>query len=141
MIRPRPPLVALASPEPALRRMSAEALEACGCEVLEVHDGVELLEYLARASDDDEDWPQLLVVSDEMPGLGGLDVLLELRDCGAARPATILLARRPFAGLRAAAEALGVAVVLDDPPDRATMEAWVRRLVTTAPAWVTIEGW
>lgn len=141
MIRRRPPLVALAEPEPALRRMLAELLEGCGCDVLEVDDGVELLEYLGQACEGDEDWPQLLVTADDMPGLGGLDVLLELRDAGAARPATIMLSRRPCPGLRAAAERLGVAVVLDDPPDRATMESWVQRLLTAAPVRVAIEGW
>ncbi len=141
MNRPRPPLVALAEPEPALRRMLADILEECGCDVLEVRDGIELLEYLGEACEGDEDWPQLLVAADDMPGLGALDVLLELRDAGSARPATIVLSRRPCAGLRAAAEHLGVAVVLDDPPDRATMETWVQRLLSAAPVRVAIEGW
>lgn len=138
---PRAPLVALAEPEPALRRMLADALVGLGCDVLELQDGIELLEFLGGASERDEDWPRLLVAADALPGLGGLDVLLELRDADAARPPTILLSRRPSEGLRAAAERLGVAVVLDNPPDRVSMEQWVQRLLTAAPVRVAIEGW
>lgn len=140
ILRPRPPLVALAEPLPRLRRALSAALEARGCSVLEVQDGVELLEYLGQASTGDEDWPQLLVASEVMPGLGGLDVLSELQEAGAARPPTILLAARA-AGVRRAARALGVAVVLDKPPDPASMGWWVQRLVAPEPVRLTIDGW
>lgn len=135
-IAARSPLVAVAEPEPALRRKLAAALERRGCDVIEVRDGLELLEYLGEARERDEDWPQLVVAEETMPGLGGLDVLAELREAGAPMPpATILLVNEQDAcpGLRLAARALGVAVVLDKPLDPVSMGWWVHRLVAALP--------
>jgi CheY-like chemotaxis protein len=129
----KPPLVALAEPEPALRAELAAELEARGCSVIELRDGVELLEFLGEVSEFDEDYPQLLVCEDIMPGLGALDVLAELRDAGSHGPPAVLLADAPDRVLRDEAHRLGVALVLDKPLDAATMGWWIERLAAVLP--------
>lgn len=129
----RAPLVLLAEPEPGLRAELATELEARGCTVIELRDGVELLEFLGEVSEHDEDYPQLLVTEDVMPGLCGLDVLAELHDAGYAGPPAVLLADAPDRALRDEAHRLGVALVLDKPLDAATMGWWIERLAAVLP--------
>lgn len=124
----RPPLVALAEPEPALRAELAAELEGRGCVVVELRDGIELLEFLGEVQERDEDYPQLLVADLDLPGLGGLDVLVELRAAGAPGPTAVLLADGADRALRDEAHRLGAVLVLDKPRDRASMGWWIERL-------------
>jgi CheY-like chemotaxis protein len=123
----RPPIVAVAEPDNDVRAKIVQVLEAEGCSVVEVHDGVELLEYLGEASERDEDWPDLIVAEAVMPGLTGIDALAEVR-LGHQGPPAILLADPEDLDACEASKGLGLTVVLDRTCAPATMGAWVERL-------------
>jgi len=89
-----------------VRSCLAELLEADGCEVLAAADGREALAALAQ-------FPAHVVVTDlMMPGMGGVELMRELRARGDERPVIVVTAREAAQALRA-----GARVVLSKPLD------------------------
>ncbi len=78
-------LVLVIDDEEALRRVTRRALEQRGLEVIEAADGVEGLARFAEAVDAVD----LVVLDMTMPGLGGAEVLMRLRDRRPSLPVII----------------------------------------------------
>ncbi|HEY8088182.1 MAG TPA: response regulator [Polyangiaceae bacterium] len=72
-------MVLVADDDDDMRSLVAYSLRADGHEVVEAHDGVELLERLESALDDPRARPDVVVTDVMMPRLSGLGVLDALR--------------------------------------------------------------
>jgi CheY-like chemotaxis protein len=99
-----PPLVLLAHADEVRRSGLAWELGAQGCTVVEVEDGLELLDYL----DDDGPWlplprPDVIVTELDMPGFGGLEAARRLREAGDPTPIIFINVSRAPAAAAAAA--------------------------------------
>lgn len=110
------PHILLAEDDPDLRRLIATALRFDGFQVIEAHDGRELLDrvcdwMLYR-------WPYEelgLILSDvRMPGLSGTQVVSSLRKSHCATP-VILMTAFPDTAIDREARSLGVASVFSKP--------------------------
>jgi CheY-like chemotaxis protein len=111
-----PVRVLVAEDDTDTREALVEALRLDGYEVIEAHNGWELLQYLATQDAQTEPTSQVdLVISDiRMPGKNGLDVLAGLRCANGATPFILITG---FSDLQIHAEArrLGAAAVLAKP--------------------------
>lgn len=109
--------VLLAEDDPDMRALLARALRRIGYSVVEVQDGLALLQRVRSGLDDEHDVAPDLIISDiRMPGCSGLEVLAGLRACDWAMPVILITA---FGDEAAHAEArrLGAALLLDKPFD------------------------
>jgi DNA-binding response OmpR family regulator len=117
-VPPSPPAagrVLLAEDDREMRHLLASVLRSSGYHVIEVQDGVELIDQVAaaRASGQDID----LVITDvRMPQVGGLEALGWLQEVGSTVPAVVVTG---FGDRRVHDEAkrLGAWAVLDKPFD------------------------
>jgi CheY-like chemotaxis protein len=106
-------LVLLAEDDPDLRELMAGALRGDGYTVIELGNGLELLEELQRLRASDLA-PDLVVSDIRMPGLGGLQTLSRLREWSCMAP-VILVTAFAFEETLTNARALGAAIVLNKP--------------------------
>lgn len=107
--------ILLAEDDPQMRRLVATVLRGAGHRVVEAADGTEVLERVESTIWHDRHDVFGLIVSDmSMPALSGLDVLAALRASRVETP-FILITAYGDAGVRAEAEWLGAAAVLDKP--------------------------
>ncbi len=118
--------VLLAEDDREMRQLLASTLRQAGYHVIEVQDGVELMDQFAasRAAGCDID----LVITDvRMPQVGGLEALGWLQEVGSTVPAVVVTG---FGDRRVHAEAkrLGAWAVLDKPFDLADLCAVVDAL-------------
>jgi DNA-binding NtrC family response regulator len=106
-----------------LRRAIGRALRADGHEVVEVTDGLELIERLAESA---ATAVVVIVAAVRLSGLTGMDVLAVLR-CMAWPTPVILLAETEDADTDGEARELGAAVVLHLPVDMNRLRELVSR--------------
>jgi CheY-like chemotaxis protein len=110
-----PVRILVAEDDADTREALVEALRMDGYEVIEAHNGWELLQYLATQDAQTETSQVDLVISDiRMPGKNGLDVLAGLRCANGSTPFILITG---FSDLQIHAEArrLGAAAVLAKP--------------------------
>jgi CheY-like chemotaxis protein len=110
-----PVRILVAEDDTDTREALVEALRLDGYEVIEAHNGWELLQYLATQDAQTETSQVDLVISDlRMPGKNGLDVLAGLRCANGSTPFILITG---FSDLQIHAEArrLGAAAVLAKP--------------------------
>jgi len=124
------PRVLLAEDDPEMRKMLAATLNGDGYEVIEAHNGMQLMHYLATDNAiNDNIRPIDLVVSDfRMPGRSGLDALLALRSRDWETPFILITA---FGDPETHSEArrLGAFAVFDKPFDLDDFRTSVWRLL------------
>jgi CheY-like chemotaxis protein len=121
-----PPLVFLAEDDAELRTLLARRLRKLGCDVVELRNGVELLEQLAGAPGLDP--PDLVISDHRMPGTTGLDVLGQLRARDSLTP-FVLITAFGDAETHAQARRDGAAAILDKPFEIDDLCALVRGLL------------
>lgn len=127
------PLVLLAEDERELRQLVAETLVEGGYQVVQVEDGVGLLEVLGRSGTaGGADYPDLVISDVRMPGLSGLDALSQVREVDPLVPMVIITAFAD-ATTHAQARRLGVAAVVDKPFPMQDLLHLVRRLAPPSP--------
>jgi CheY-like chemotaxis protein len=115
---PPPARIIVADDDGEMRTLIAHALRRDGHEVVEVCDGMELLQYLATHQLEVENGQAVdLLISDiRMPGRNGLDVLAGMRGADWSIP-VILITAVGDAQVHAEARRLGAAAVFDKPFD------------------------
>ena len=114
-IEPEPETVLLVEPDEDLRARAAEALRLDGFRVVEVEDGLELLDYLeALTGLGPFTRPDVIVAEMELPGTSALDCLWRLRQRDRVTP-VILIASQGEDGERA--HRCGADLVLPWPLD------------------------
>jgi CheY-like chemotaxis protein len=117
---PGPPAarILVADDDAEMRCLIAHALRRDGHEVVEVCDGMELLQYLAthQLEVDSGQAIDLLISDIRMPGRNGLDVLAGMRWADWSIP-VILITAVGDAQVHAEARRLGAAAVFDKPFD------------------------
>ena len=120
--------ILLAEDDGEMRSLAAAALRSDGFEVVEVANGLQLLDFLAAllAGEPPALQAQLIVSDVRMPGVTGLSVLAGLHGAGVDVPVILITA---FADeeTRAAAERFGAFAVLDKPFEMAALRSLVRR--------------
>jgi CheY-like chemotaxis protein len=124
----RPLRILVADDDESLRTLLAAVLASDGHETVDVADGAELLERLARGLLEGSGWSFDLIVSDvEMPMWSGLDLLAGLSREPTAPPIILMTA---FGDERTHREArrLGAITLLDKPFDLEELRALVRRV-------------
>jgi CheY-like chemotaxis protein len=111
-----PVRILVAEDDADIREALAEALRRDGYEVIEAHNGWELLQVLATQDPQTDGTSQVdLVISDlRMPGKNGLDVLAGLRCANGSTP-FILITGYSDSQIHAEARRLGAAAVLAKP--------------------------
>lgn len=121
--------VLLAEDDYELRQLIAASLRRIGCDVVEVSDGLQLVERVGASmgaktlSDFD------VVISDiRMPGWSGLEVLEGLKSAGCSTPVILITAFGDDDIHRAAGRA-GAVAVFDKPFDIADLGSAVRDLL------------
>lgn len=118
----RPARVVLAEADAPMRLQLAATLAAAGYEVVDLEDGVAVLELLGE----DEWRPDVVVVDADLPRLTGLDVLHELRELEPQVPA-ILLTERPRGALNLPGRRCGAFAILELPFEAELLVEAVRR--------------
>jgi len=114
-LEPEPETVLLAEPDEELRERAAEALRLDGFRVVEVEDGLELLDYLEGLTGRGRlAAPDVIVSEMELPGKSALDCLWRLRQKDRVTP-VILIASEGEDGERA--QRWGADLVLPWPLD------------------------
>jgi two-component system C4-dicarboxylate transport response regulator DctD len=114
--------IVLGEGDPEVRCRLAAALVTAGHDVVDVEDGVAVLELFG-----DTTWsPDAVVVDARSPQLTGLDVLAELHDAVPPVP-VILLAEPPLREVRVEGRRLGAFAVLERPVDPELLVEVVRR--------------
>jgi CheY-like chemotaxis protein len=114
-LEPEPETVLLVEPDEDLRERAAEALRLDGFRVVEVEDGLELLDYLeALTGRGAFTRPDVIVSEMELPGTSALDCLWRLRQRDRVTP-VILIASEGEDGERA--QRCGADLVLPWPLD------------------------
>lgn len=110
--------VLLAEDDEELRWLIASALRKDGFDVIEVENGLALLDQVGFALLDSLELDSIdLIISDiRMPGWSGLEVLAGLASAGCRTP-VVLMTAFGDAETHAAAKRLGAAAVLDKPFD------------------------
>ena len=99
-----------------LRELLADEIRDLGFEVVELGDGVELLEYFrGAASSYQSALPDVVVAEVALPGCGGMDACDQLRQAGSTVP-FILISSPGFTAAHEAATRAG-AIMLDKPFD------------------------
>jgi CheY-like chemotaxis protein len=122
--------VLLAEDDQELRWLIAHSLRNDGFEVLEVADGLELLDRVGASLLDTLELDAIdLIVSDvRMPGWTGLEVLAGLSSAGCQTP-VVLITAFGDAEVHAAGKRLGAAAVLDKPFDLNELSSLAARLL------------
>jgi two-component system, OmpR family, KDP operon response regulator KdpE len=92
MTIPAPLSILVVDDEPPIRRFLRTSLTAQGYNALEADDGKSALEMLRRNHVD------VLVLDLGLPGMGGFEVIEQLRDAGSALPIIVLSSRTDEAG-------------------------------------------
>jgi DNA-binding response OmpR family regulator len=127
--------VVVAVADPATRFSLAVALLAAGHDVIDVEDGVAVLELFG-----DDGAPDVVIVDLDLPRLSGLDVLGELTD--AARPVKVIVLARPSElELRLEARHRGAHAVLVKPVDAARAVEVVRDAALGPPSSPRSSAW
>ncbi len=110
--------ILVAEDNEAMLRLITRHLQAERHEVLQAHDGRELMHWIDQAARHSGRSPlfDLIVADHRMPGPSGLQCLVCLRTRGAATP-VILITAFGDPHLHAAALAFGARAVLDKPLD------------------------
>jgi DNA-binding response OmpR family regulator len=117
----------IAEDDSELRSLMALALEADGYDVHQVEDGWELVELLGELCRVD------VIISDvRMPRGGGLEALVEFRQCNWSTP-FVLITAFGSADLHQEALELGASAVFDKPFEMDELRGLVRRLVPRSP--------
>ncbi len=114
--------VVIAEGDTNLRLQLAATLAAAGHEVVDLEDGVSVLELLGE----DEWRPDVVVVDADLPRLTGLDVLHELRELSPALP-VILLSELPQRALELQGRRCGAFAILEMPFESELLVEAVRR--------------
>lgn len=116
--RGRPARIVLAEDDESMRRLVAAVLRQDGFEVIEIEDGVGLLERVGKSilGRSDPGSIQLIIADNRMPVLSGLDVLGRLRRADDATP-FILITAFGDAETHDEAARLGASAVFDKPFD------------------------
>jgi DNA-binding response OmpR family regulator len=109
-----PLLVAIAEADLTLLNQMADELREDGFEVVELHDGIELEDYLRDAQDGFRARPDVIISESEMPGQGGLAVLEHLRDFRSMTPFILINSNGALSTFEKA-EQLGADFVLQPP--------------------------
>jgi len=111
-----PETVLLVEPDEELRERAAEALRADGFRVIEVEDGLELLDYLEAANARGPLLPPDVIVSEtELPGPSVLELVWRLRQRDRVTPIILIASEQNEDDERA--QACGVDLVLPWPLD------------------------
>jgi DNA-binding response OmpR family regulator len=112
-----PRRVLLVEDDTPLRELLADEIRELGFDVVELGDGIELLDYFrAAASSYQSTLPDVVVAEVELPGCSGVEACDRLRRGGATVP-FILICAQGLADLHEAAARAGAEVVLDKPFD------------------------
>lgn len=115
--------VFVAESDPDMRELIAAMLRDHGYEVVEVSNGVDLVNTLIRSLTSDEPRrPGLIILEAQLPGWSGIDVIRRLRRFDRETP-VILLSSQTTTQLVAEADALGVLCLLEYPFDYAELNA------------------
>lgn len=132
--------VLLAEDDQELRWLIAHALRSDGFEVLEVEDGLALLDRVGVSLLDTLELDAIdLIVSDvRMPGWTGLEVLAGLNSAGCRTP-VVLITAFGDPEVHAAGKRLGAAAVLDKPFDLNELSSLAARLLD--PKSSAQKGW
>ncbi len=103
---PREPVIVVADDDNFFRERTKDALEECGCRVVAVSSGNELLEVLEAGPR-----PALVVLDFYMPGLGGRELLVRLKEDPrwSVVPVVLMSAVREDAAFAADLKRLGAA--------------------------------
>lgn len=118
----RPTRVVIAEGDTPLRLLLAATLAAAGHEVVDLEDGVAVLELLGEDA-----WrPDVVIVDADLPRLTGLDVLDELRQLSPPIP-VILLSEVPQRALELQARRHGAFAFLEMPFEAELLVGAVRR--------------
>jgi len=134
---PRPPMAArrprilIAEDDDEMRRLLAECLACDDYDIVEAHDGAQLVDRLTTSLRGNA--PVDLVITDlRMPVLGGFEAVEWFRALGCRAPVIVITA---FADRRTDLESvrLGVARVLDKPFDFDELRQVVRELFMLRP--------
>jgi CheY-like chemotaxis protein len=122
--------VLLAEDDHELRWLIAHSLRGDGFEVLEVGDGLALLDRVGSSLLDtlELDAIDLIVTDVRMPGWSGLEVLAGLNSAGCHTPVVLITAFGDHE-VHAAGKRLGAAAVLDKPFDLNELASLAARLV------------
>jgi two-component system response regulator (stage 0 sporulation protein F) len=128
--KPKGQRVLLAEDDHELRWLIANALRNQGFEVLEVGDGLALIDRVGSSLLDTLELDAIdLIVSDvRMPGWSGLEVLAGLNSAGCHTP-VILITAFGDPEIHAAGKRLGAAAVLNKPFDLNELSTLAARLV------------
>jgi DNA-binding NtrC family response regulator len=120
------PLIFLAEDDTDLRILVARRLRRMGCDVLELRNGMELLEQIEGASELDP--PDLVISDHRMPGTTGIEALEALRARDALTPFVLITA---FGDRETHAEARhrGAQAIFDKPFELDDLCATVRGLL------------
>jgi CheY-like chemotaxis protein len=122
-----PPMTVLvADDDEDMRSLVAETLRLEGHFVIEVCDGVELVDYLRRTRDEPVDRPDVVVSDVLMPNLSGLAVLDALR-CAEWNIPVLLMTVLADDSVRTMARRLGAVGVLRKPFDSEALRTAVSR--------------
>ncbi len=118
--------ILLAEDDVEMRRLLAASLRRDRHEIVEVENGLQLLEHISRAlRQDDASMPDVIVSDVRMPGQTGLEVLAILRRADAHVP-VILITAFGDPELHAEARALGAVAVFDKPFDIDDLRSAIR---------------
>ncbi len=113
--------VLLVENDPPLRCVLADEIRELGFGVVELGNGIELLDYFqAAASSYQSTLPDLVVAEVDLPGCSGAEACDRLRRGGATVPFILICSPGP-ADLHRTAVGVGAEVVLDKPLDRRTL--------------------
>jgi two-component system, response regulator, stage 0 sporulation protein F len=109
--------VVLVEDDLPLRDVLADEIRDLGFDVVELGDGVELLDYFrGAASSYQSTLPDIVVAEVDLPGCSGVEACRRLRSSGAQVP-FILISPPGLAELHAAALKAGAECVIDKPFD------------------------
>jgi CheY-like chemotaxis protein len=126
--------ILLAEDDYELRRLIAASLRRIGCDVVEVSDGLQLVERVGAVLGSQKLSEFDVVISDiRMPGWSGLEVLEGLKGAGCSTP-VILITAFGDDDIHRAADRAGAVAVFDKPFDIADLGSTVCSLLREAAA-------
>jgi CheY-like chemotaxis protein len=122
--------VLVADDDADMRRLVSHALGKDGCEVIEVADGAELLEYMGSClmAKLHVSRPEVIIADIRMPGFNGLQILAGLRNAKWKTPVILITALDDRKTYQDAAR-LGAAACFQKPFDPNHLRRIVRELV------------
>lgn len=129
--RTTPRRVLVADDDVDMRRLVSHALKKDGCEVIEVADGAELLDYVGSSllKENHVVRPDIIISDIRMPGFNGLQILAGLRKARWETP-IILMTALDDQKTYADAARLGAAALFQKPFDTNHLRRAVRELVS-----------